>query len=102
MGDQPPVGQRFEFVYIDETYLVEILDAETLRWTRTRGEPVGATDVERYVWSVVDEDRWMVTWIEATGLGLSSLVDLAQGSLTTHGNSGRDVFTNTGQVRQIP
>ncbi len=101
MPSERPVGHQFEFIYDSETYLVEILDLETLRWTRTHGDSVGATDVERYVWSSVDEDRWLVTWIEATGLGLSSLVDVANRRLITHGNSGRAVFTNTGEVRPV-
>lgn len=86
-------------MYAEETYLVEILDPGTLRWTRTLGEPIGATDVEQYVVSEIDERRWMITWIEATGLGLSSVVDNTAGTLITHGNDGRDVFTNTGEVR---
>ncbi len=99
MNADQMVGQRFEFVYAEETYLVEVLDSASLRWTRTLGDPVGATDVEKYVWSSIDERRWLITWIEATGLGLSSVVDVARGTLITHANNGRDVFTNPGEIR---
>ena len=95
------IGERFEFVYAEETYLIEILDETSLRWTRTVGDPVGTSDVERYVWSAVDDTRWMITWIEATGLGLSSLVDTATGVLTTHANMVRNVFVNAGEVRSV-
>lgn len=99
MTDDQLIGKRLDFVYAEETYRVEVLDASSLRWTRTVGEAVGATDVERYVWSSIDDERWLITWIEATGLGLSSVVDVARGTLTTHANSGREVFTNIGEVR---
>ncbi|MEM9518804.1 MAG: hypothetical protein AAGA37_05775 [Actinomycetota bacterium] len=95
------IGRSVEFVYADETYLIEIVDGETLRWTRTRGESVGTTDIERYVWSAIGDHRSMITWIEASGLGLSSVIDLHTGTLTTHANTDRDVFVNTGAVRQI-
>lgn len=102
VSDDQPIGQRLEFVYAEETYRIELLDDATLRWTRTVGDPVGATDVERYVWSRIDDERWMITWIEATGLGLSSVVDTATGRLITHANDGREVFTNLGEARPLP
>ena len=102
MAKDGVVGERLEFIYAEETYLIEVLDATSLRWTRTVGDPVGTTDDERYVWSAIDDDRWLITWIEATGLGLSSVVDLVDGTLTTHANMGRDVFVNAGHVRRAP
>lgn len=100
MNPDDLIGQNLEFIYADETYLIEIIDAATLRWTRTAGQSPGATDIERYVWSPIDDQRWMITWIEATGLGLTSMVDTHTGTLTTHANTDRDVFTNTGRVNR--
>lgn len=93
------VSQSYEFIYTDETYLIEIVDTTTSRWTRTVGNPIGSTDVEVYVWSDIGDGRWLITWTEATGLGLSSLMDVKAGVLTTHTNNGREVFVNAGSVR---
>lgn len=43
----------------------------------------------------------MITWIEETGLGLSSLVNVDDATLLTHANEGREVFVNTGSVRWV-
>lgn len=95
------IGCMFDFVYADETYRIEVLDEASLRWIRTLGDPAGTSDVEEYVWSAIDDRRWMITWIEATGLGLSSVVDLGDGTLLTHANDGRDVFVNAGTVTAV-
>lgn len=92
------VGTTLMFGYESETYRVEILDEERLRWTRTAGEDVGRGDVERYVASPLGEGVFLVTWIEADGLGLSNVIDLPRGVLTTHANQEREVFENPGSV----
>lgn len=97
MFDEPAVPRVFDFVYADETYRIELLDAERLRWERIVGG--SASDTERYVASRLDADEWLITWIEADGLGLSSVIDFATGRLVTHANQGRDVFVNAGTVR---
>lgn len=89
----------FDFVYADETYRIELLDDERLRWERIAGDGAGASDVERYVSGRLDGHRWLITWIEADGLGLSSVVDFDAATLVTHANQGRDVFVNGGSVR---
>ena len=101
MHTTPPAGARFEFDYGEECYLIEFLDDERLRWTRTTGDPVGTTDIESYVWTALDRRRSMVTWIEADGLGLSSVVEVEGGTLVTHANTGRDVFVNSGATRRL-
>ena len=97
----PALPTTFDFVYADETYRIEVLDAEQLRWTRTVGADPGTTDIERYVASRLDDGRWLITWVEAPGLGLSSVLDLDADTLVTHANQGRDVFENPGTLRVI-
>ncbi|ABD56659.1 MoaF-related domain-containing protein [Jannaschia sp. CCS1] len=92
------IGVRYGFVYSDETYLIEVLTDTAVRWTRTEGKDAGQSDTEQYVFSSLTEDMFMLTWIEADGLGLSNVFQLSDGTLTTHANVGRDVFVNPGKL----
>ena len=94
----PALPTAFDLNYADETYRIEILDHTRLRWTRTAGPEPGVTDEERYVATELGEQRWLITWIEATGLGLTSAIDLATGQLITHANEDRSVFENPGTI----
>ena len=94
----PALPTAFDLNYADESYRIEILDHTRLRWTRTAGPEPGVTDEERYVATELGEQRWLITWIEATGLGLSSVIDFRRLTLLTHANMGRDVFENPGRV----
>jgi hypothetical protein len=98
MDHQDIVGARYRFVYSDETYLIEVLSATEVHWTREVGKTVGQSDTERYVFSSLSDDIFMLTWIEADGLGLSNVFQPRTNTLTTHANVGRDVFVNEGEL----
>lgn len=91
-------GTTFDFVYSNETYRISVIDAERLRWERIAGDPVGESDEDRYVATALPDGRWLITWVEASGLGLSSVLDFDAGTVLTHGNEGRDVFENPGTL----
>lgn len=92
------IGRTVLFVYETATYRVEILDAEQLRWTRTRGDNTGETALERYVATVIGPEKVLVSWVEASGLALSNVLDPDAGTLLTHGNTGRALFRNPGRL----
>ena len=92
------IGRSFCFEYSSETYLIEVLDGEKLRWTQERGPKVGSGDTENYVFSEIAGETVLLTWIEADGLGLSNVLNFASGTVTTHANVGRDVFVNPGKL----
>ncbi len=94
----PALPTAFLLNYADETYRIEILDHTRLRWTRTRGAKTGVTDEESYVATHLGAQRWLITWIEATGLGLTSAIDLSTRQLVTHANEDRSAFENPGMV----
>lgn len=98
MDHKDIIGMSFGFIYSDETYLIEILSTDALRWTRTAGKNTGQGDTEQYVFSSLAEDIFMLTWIEAEGPGLSNVLRLTDNTLITHANIGRDVFTNLGKL----
>lgn len=97
MTHEEIIGTSFRLVYSDETYRIEILSENSLRWTRVAGDNAGQTDEEDYVFDPVSTEIIMLTWVEADGLGLSSVMNLTNGSLITHANQGRDVFQNKGR-----
>ena len=90
--------RRFRFTYRTETYLIEVLSDDRLRWTREAGDDIGKTDEESYVASFPRDGQELLTWVEADGLGLSNLLDWDAGTVTTHAKVGRDVFENPGKL----
>lgn len=94
-------GKSFKFIYASETYHIEIIDEESLKWTQLQGPHEGRSDTERYVGSVLSPDIVLLTWIEADGLGLSNALNIAEMTVTTHANMGRDVFRNPGTLEVI-
>ena len=95
------IGKTFLFEYDTEAYRIEVLTQDELRWTKEQGDNKGETDNESYVFSPIDEHQFMLTWIEATGLGLSNILNLNSSKLITHANLNRDVFVNEGKVNSI-
>ena len=93
------IGKTLVFEYTSDTYRIEVLSNARLHWTQLRGDTPGKGDDEDYVYSLLSDDLGLITWIEADGLGLSSVIDFATGRLVTHANQGRDVFVNAGTVR---
>ena len=97
MTHEAIIGASFRFVYSDETYRIDVTSEAQLRWTREIGEQVGQADTESYIFDQPSDDVILLTWIEADGLGLSNAMNLADGSLITHANQGREVFQNKGR-----
>lgn len=91
------VGASFQFIYSDETYRVDVLSKKRLRWTRMAGDNTGQSDEETYIFDVLSPEIILLTWIKADGLGLSNVLNMHDGALTTHANHGREVFQNKGQ-----
>ena len=91
------IGKTVTFEYSNETYRIEVLSDSQLKWTRTNGDPVGASDIEAYVFSALAPELVMFTWIEADGLGLSNTLRFSDMKLVTHASIGRDVFENAGK-----
>lgn len=91
-------GKTFKFVYASETYQIKIIDGKSLTWTQLQGPDEGKADTESYVCSVLSRDIVLLTWIEADGLGLSNALNIADLTVTTHANMGREVFGNPGTL----
>lgn len=90
------IGKTVTFEYSNETYRIEVQSDSRLKWTRTEGDPIGASDLEDYVFSVLAPDLVMLTWVETDGLGLSNTLRFSDMKLVTHALIGRDVFENAG------
>ena len=97
MTHEDIIGASFRFIYSDETYRIDVLSEKTLRWTREAGGNVGQFDEEAYVFDQLSAEILMLTWVEADGLGVSNVLNLANRGLITHANQGRDVFQNKGR-----
>ena len=93
------IGKRFQFVYSDETYRIEILSHEKIRWTRIEGDDVGQGDEESYAYSALADGLVMLSWVEADMLGLSNVLDFVNATVTTHAKVGREVHENPGGLR---
>ncbi len=91
------VGASFKFIYLDETYRIDVKSEKRLCWTREAGDNAGQSDEETYVFDVLSPEIILLTWVEADGLGLSNVLNLRDGTLITHANHGREVFQNKGQ-----
>ena len=100
MTHEDMVGSVFHFVYSDETYRIEVLSLEKLRWTRIEGEDVGQCDEESYTFSELAGGLTMLSWVEADMLGLSNVLDFTAGTVITHAKVGRDVHENPGKLRE--
>ena len=98
MTHEEITGRTLEFHYTDETYRIDVLSETRVRWTRTIGDPQGASDEEDYIYSQISRTQGLITWIEADGLGLSNILDFEALTVTTHANMGRAVFRNPGRL----
>ena len=92
------VGKEFGFEYTSETYVIQVMDGETLNWTQSKGPNQGNGDTERYNLSNASDTLMMISWVEVDGLGLTNLLDMGNMTLTTHASMGRDVFVNRGKL----
>ncbi len=98
MEHQELIGHSLKFTYSDETYQIEVLNETQIKWTRTVGASVGQGDTEAYVYSKLDANIGVITWIEADGLGLSNALNFSEMTVTTHANMGREIFENRGAL----
>ena len=92
------LGKTLTFTYRNDTYRIDVLSDTKVRWEQLRGEDPGSGDEETYVFSALGGGLGMITWVEADGLGLSNVLDIAAGTVTTHAKMGRDVYENPGTL----
>lgn len=99
------VGKTFDIVYSSEqskdTYRFKVQSADKIRWDRIAGSDVGKGDLEQYVATRLDDDKLIITWIEADGLGLTNVLNFKAGTCLTHGNNGRSVWKHTGALSLV-
>ena len=101
MTPEKLIGRTFDIAYVSEhsqdTYQIQIKDDKKLTWKRIKGtDGVGKGDEEDYIMTQITNDKLLITWVEADGLGLSNILDFQQGTCLTHGNNGRNVWKHTG------
>ena len=99
------IGKMFDIEYASEhskdTYRFQVLDESKIAWKRIAGTNVGQGDTEDYVITQLDDQKLLITWIEADGLGLSNVLDFTQGTCLTHGNNGRNVWKHVGALTLV-
>lgn len=106
MSPQDLIGKTFDIEYASDhskdTYRFKMKDTKKIDWKRIKGTDVGKEgDQEDYVITQLTDEKLLVTWIEADGLGLTNVLDFTEGSCLTHGNNGRAVWKHTGKLTLI-
>lgn len=105
MTPETLIGKTFDIEYASEhskdTYRFDVKDESKIIWKRIAGTDVGKGDEEDYCITLLDEDKILITWIEADGLGLSNVLNFKAGTCLTHGNNGRTVWKHTGKLSLV-
>ena len=96
------VGRTFDFNYADFAYAITFVSDEELHWKLTRGEYAGpSSGTDRYYASEIADGIVFVSWVEASGLSLSNVIDFRTRALTTHARDGDTTYINKGTIREL-
>ena len=98
--EQPAItGHMYLFDYGHYAYQITIDSQSQLTWELVKGEFEGPkSESDDYVFSWIDENILLLSWVEKSGFGLSNSLNLNTGELITHGRQGDRVFVNPGKV----
>ena len=107
MTPEDLIGKTFDIEYLSEhskdtyRFIIPNNDTKKIKWERIKGTDVGKGDTEDYVITQLTDEKLLITWIEADGLGLSNVLDFTAGTCLTHGNNGRSVWKHTGKLTLV-
>jgi hypothetical protein len=95
------VGKTVEYRYGESVYNVTFLSDSTLVWEAMAGEEKGIKEHETYVAEWIDKERLFITWGEASGIGVSQVLDFRNGLVHNHLLQEREASRSEGNIRII-
>lgn len=97
------IGKTYLFDYGDTAYEITLETETDVHWKLIKGDyPGPQEDLERYYLSEVADGVVLISWVEASGLGLYNVLNLNNGTLITHAREGDITHINKGTITLLP
>ncbi len=97
------VGSTYLFDCGDSAYEITIESGTELHWKLFKGDyPGPQEDQETYYKSKIADGIVLMSWIEASGLGVYNVLNFNNSTVTTHAREGDTTHINKGKVTRLP
>lgn len=95
------IGKTIEYRYGEAVYHVTLDTDSTMHWEGMAGDEKGVKADETYFMEALDSSRIFISWDEANGIGVSQVLDFAQGKVYNHLMQDRKLRNGHGEVRVL-
>lgn len=95
------IGKTIEYKYGEAIYHVTLDSDSTLHWEGMAGDEKGVKADETYFMESLDSARIFIMWDEANGIGVSQVLDFAQGKVYNHLMQDRKLRHGYGEIRVL-
>ena len=96
------IGNTYEWKYKESTYHITLKSDSTVHWKLTEGNYPGPTEeTDKYVSSQIDENKFFISWVEESGLGVYSVLDFETMNLYTQGSQDGQLYVNPGKIKKV-
>ena len=95
------IGKTIAYQYGESVYHVTFDTDSTLHWEAMKGDEKGAFENETYVAEFVAPGMLFITWGEENGIGVSQVLNFAEGQVHNHLLRGREASLGEGEIEII-
>lgn len=99
VANQDLIGKTIEYRYGEAVYHVTLDTDSTMHWEAIAGDEKGAFEKESYFMEPVGCNKIFISWDEASGVGVSQILDFNEGKVYNHLLKDRQVQNGYGKIR---
>lgn len=96
------IGKTIEYKYGEAIYHVTLDTDSTMHWEAMAGDEKGTSEKESYFMEPIGCNKIFISWDEASGIGVSQVLDFNEGKVYNHLLQDRKLQNGYGEIRILP